>query len=71
MRGLEANAQGFRVAEPGRLPGEEPASRRDSRHPERVTSGELLGERAELFIVHDGREYRLRITQNGKLILTA
>jgi hemin uptake protein HemP len=42
----------------------EPAGRR-------VTSGELLGGRPELIIVHDGREYRLRVTQNGKLILTA
>jgi hemin uptake protein HemP len=37
----------------------------------RVRSGELLGERGELIIVHAGREYRLRLTQNGKLILTA
>jgi hemin uptake protein HemP len=37
----------------------------------RVASGELLGERGELIIVHAGREYRLRLTQSGKLILTA
>jgi hemin uptake protein HemP len=37
----------------------------------RVPSGELLGERGELIIVHAGREYRLRLTQSGKLILTA
>ncbi len=37
----------------------------------RVTSNQLLGERGELIIEHDGREYRLRRTQNGKLILTA
>ncbi|MCX7893504.1 MAG: hemin uptake protein HemP [Burkholderiales bacterium] len=37
----------------------------------RVSSHALLGERGELVIVHRGREYRLRITQNGKLILTA
>ena len=37
----------------------------------RVMSTELLGERGELIIEHDGREYRLRITQSGKLILTA
>ena len=43
----------------------------DAGAPARVTSRELLGERAELIIVHEGREYRLRITQNGKLILTA
>jgi len=38
---------------------------------ERVMSNQLLGERRELIIEHDGREYRLRRTQNGKLILTA
>jgi hemin uptake protein HemP len=37
----------------------------------RVSSRELLGPRKELVIDHQGREYRLRITQNGKLILTA
>jgi hemin uptake protein HemP len=37
----------------------------------RVTSEALLGSKKELVIVHAGREYRLRLTQNGKLILTA
>jgi hemin uptake protein HemP len=37
----------------------------------RVTSESLLGQRRELLIVHNGREYRLRLTQNDKLILTA
>ena len=37
----------------------------------RITSQALMGGRQELLIVHQGREYRLRITQNGKLILTA
>ena len=37
----------------------------------RVASEALLGAHKELVIVHNGREYRLRITQNGKLILTA
>jgi hemin uptake protein HemP len=37
----------------------------------RVMSTELLGERGELIIEHDGREYRLRLTRNRKLILTA
>ena len=37
----------------------------------RIPSAELLGERGELIIVHAGREYRLRLTQSGKLILTA
>lgn len=39
--------------------------------PKRVTSEALLGPGRELVIVHNGREYRLRLTQNGKLILTA
>ena len=39
--------------------------------PKRVPSESLLGEARELLIVHNGREYRLRLTQNGKLILTA
>jgi len=37
----------------------------------RVLSDTLLGNAKELVIVHNGREYRLRRTQNGKLILTA
>ena len=39
--------------------------------PARISSEVLLGPRGELLIVHNGREYRLRLTQNGKLILTA
>ncbi len=39
--------------------------------PERISSQALLGARRELVILHNGREYRLRLTQNGKLILTA
>lgn len=39
--------------------------------PVRVSSEALLGARKELVIVHNGREYRLRLTKNGKLILTA
>jgi hemin uptake protein HemP len=37
----------------------------------RIASHELLGQRGELVIEHNGREYRLRRTQTGKLILTA
>ena len=37
----------------------------------RVSIEALLGTGKELLIVHNGREYRLRLTQNGKLILTA
>ncbi len=37
----------------------------------KVPSQALLGTRKELLITHNGRDYRLRVTQNGKLILTA
>jgi hemin uptake protein HemP len=39
--------------------------------PQKVQSEALLGDAKELLIVHNGREYRLRLTQSGKLILTA
>ncbi len=39
--------------------------------PPKIPSDVLLGARRELVITHNGREYRLRVTQNGKLILTA
>ena len=37
----------------------------------RISSQALLGSGKELIIEHGSREYRLRLTQNGKLILTA
>jgi hemin uptake protein HemP len=37
----------------------------------RVTSSTLLGDLRELIIEHNGREYRLRVTSHGNLILTA
>lgn len=33
-------------------------------------SEELFGAKKEVVILHDGEEYRLRITRNNKLILT-
>jgi hemin uptake protein HemP len=36
-----------------------------------IASLDLLGTRGELMIEHHGRFYRLRVTQNDKLILTA
>lgn len=39
--------------------------------PRRIASEELLGRAHQIVILHNGREYRLRLTQNGKLILTA
>jgi hemin uptake protein HemP len=41
------------------------------RRPRRITSNELLGEQRAIVIEHHGREYRLSMTRNGKLILTA
>jgi hemin uptake protein HemP len=37
----------------------------------RVRSHELLRDGGQLIIEHAGREYRLRVTSKGKLILTA
>lgn len=39
--------------------------------PLRLRSEALFGRAKEVLIVHNGREYRLRVTQNRKLILTA
>ena len=36
----------------------------------RLPVRELLGGGREAVLVHDGAEYRLRLTSNGKLILT-
>jgi hemin uptake protein HemP len=38
--------------------------------PIRIELAELLGNRREAIIVHNGADYRLRVTANGKLILT-
>jgi hemin uptake protein HemP len=54
--------------------GQKTAQPESSRHEpalRRVTSEQLLAPAGELVILHQGREYRLRVTQNGKLILTA
>jgi len=37
----------------------------------RLNSRELLAGEQEIIILHAGREYRLRVTSNDKLILTA
>ena len=36
----------------------------------RVPVDELLGGKREVVLLHAGEEYRLRVTSNGKLILT-
>lgn len=38
--------------------------------PRRVLSADLLKDARELIIEHAGQEYRLRVTAQGKLILT-
>jgi hemin uptake protein HemP len=45
----------------------------ESRKPSarRISSVDLFSGAREIIIEHDGRFYQLRITQNGKLILTA
>jgi hemin uptake protein HemP len=43
----------------------------ENQPPARISSGSLLGPRREVVILHNGREYRLRLTQSGRLILTA
>ena len=41
-----------------------------SRPIRRVAIQEILGGGREAVLLHDGTEYRLRLTSNGKLILT-
>jgi hypothetical protein len=38
--------------------------------PKTVSSETLLGQGRQMFIIHDGQMYQLRITKMGKLILT-
>lgn len=51
------------------LPAAAPAS--GSSSVPRVHSNKLLNDGMQLIIEHAGREYRLRVTSNGRLILTA
>lgn len=48
-----------------------PSPRRLLVHDNRISSRELLDERGQLIIEHQGRSYQLRETRNGKLILTS
>ena len=52
-------------------PTEERRSAEQTLSPRRIASAMLLGTRKQLIIEHNGREYRLQATRNGKLILTA
>ena len=54
-------------------PASKPPARPDQRDAllaSRLDTASLFGSRRELVIVHNGEEYRLRITRQGKLILT-
>jgi hemin uptake protein HemP len=59
---------GSTVARHGSEPQQRSAGRADPRPP--ISSRELLGGGQELQILHAGSIYRLRVTSNGKLILT-
>lgn len=56
---------------PPRTKKTEPERAMNSAPAPRVHSNELLNDGMQLIIEHAGREYRLRVTTNGKLILTA
>ena len=49
---------------------EPPPADRAIGHPRIVTSRELFDGETEVLIVHNGAQYRLRITRQDKLILT-
>ena len=52
-------------------PGQTPKrSMRVARPVKRIAIRELLDGGREVVLVHDGTDYRLRLTSNGKLILT-
>ena len=61
MTQRDGKHRGADASEPNRIP---------STPPRKASSHELLGDRSELLIEHQGAEYRLRITRLGKLILT-
>ena len=44
--------------------------RRSSQQVRRIDLSDLLAGAREAVLLHDGSEYRLRLTSNGKLILT-
>jgi hemin uptake protein HemP len=47
-----------------------PAKGPPSSPPKRIAIRDLLDGGREAVLLHDGTEYRLRLTSNGKLILT-
>jgi len=48
----------------------EPVRDADSDGRKRVSVRELMGDDRDIVLVHEGSDYTLRITSNGRLILT-
>jgi hemin uptake protein HemP len=65
MIGEDQDDNSGRVAAPGAKSSGSGAAR-----PRRHSVRELMGDQGEAVLVHMDQEYRLRITSNGKLILT-
>lgn len=61
---VEMSSKGPQGAQP------DAAGRARGQDPIRIELADLLGGRREAIIVHNGSDYRLRVTSNGKLILT-
>lgn len=69
-----ANENGYHYFmhdDPPRSPAMEAAADPALATPRHIRSEELFAGAREIVIEHHGRLYRMRITQNGKLILTA
>ncbi|WP_244610718.1 hemin uptake protein HemP [Microvirga pakistanensis] len=47
-----------------------PASKGDKPSPREIDVASLIGTGREVVLLHRGERYRLRVTANGKLILT-
>ena len=47
-----------------------PPDPKPHRVPARIDVAGLIGDAREIILVHEGQDYRLRITAKGKLILT-
>lgn len=68
----------IKMSQSSSTPPEDPNARHADASPQpnaaavqRVSSAALLGNADRLIIEHQGRDYQLRLTANGKLILTA
>jgi hemin uptake protein HemP len=55
---------------PGQAPPRDAAAEDAAKALPRLAASQLFGEASELELIHQGEVYRLRITRNGKLILT-